>query len=169
MEIGEVAPLAPDLGFAPIFLFIVHCGVFQKYSDSFTQRKARGRVGCPNDLLSSSAAENLYMWGGNAQGECGIGNTANQHRPGSRTLQLLGGPNPPQGGFVTDWFCRTPKNGALKKPAVTPIAGKCMSHVFGKVTASVLVRILGFHMSEHPGPKIMAPSYQKPVFCKWRG
>jgi len=117
---GEVAPLAPDLGFAPIFLFIVHCGVFQKYSDSFTQRKARGRVGCPNDLLSSSAAENLYMWGGNAQGECGIGNTANQHRPGSRTLQLLGGLNPPRGGFVTDWFCRTPKNDALKKPAVTP-------------------------------------------------
>jgi hypothetical protein len=26
-------------------------------------------------------AANLYVWGGNAQGECGVGNTADQHRP----------------------------------------------------------------------------------------
>lgn len=40
----------------------------------------------PHALLLSPTAGNLYMWGGNAQGEVGISNTVHQHQPGGPHL-----------------------------------------------------------------------------------
>jgi len=73
-------------------------------------------------------AENLYMWGGNAQGECGIGNTANQHQPAhvgsGYTAVALGGYNTCglQGTALYCWgwnvYCLVGNSGSI---ATTPV------------------------------------------------